>query len=115
LVFVCVVCLRARVARLQPGDDPQQRRLAAAGRSQESGQLPGRQGDVDVLERDEVAAAPVDVLDLDTHEADSLGRNRETTRMHRTLIRTRMNDTAYASPWAKLLYFCSTTNGAVWV
>ena len=31
--------------------------------------------------------------------------------MQSTLISTRMNETAYASPWAKLWYFCSTTSG----
>ena len=68
---------RARVGRLEPGDDPQQRGLAAAGRAEQGGQLAGGEGHVDVVEGDEVAEALVDAADLDAHERASLGRRRD--------------------------------------
>ena len=43
------------VGNFQTGDDPQQRRLASAARPEQSGQFAGRDIEVDVLQRDEVA------------------------------------------------------------
>ena len=58
---------RAAVGVLEPGDDPQQRRLAAAARAEQRGELTGRDVDRHVVEGDEVAEALVDVADLDAH------------------------------------------------
>ena len=42
---------RARGLRLQTGDDPHQRRLAATGRPEETGDLPAREGERDIVHR----------------------------------------------------------------
>jgi hypothetical protein len=59
---------RSRVSMLEPGDDAQQRGLAAAARAEQRGELPGGDGDVHVLEGDEVAEALPDPLHLDAHD-----------------------------------------------
>ena len=48
---------RPQSGSLEPGDDAQQRRLAAAARAEQRGQRPVRDVDGDVVERDEIAEA----------------------------------------------------------
>ena len=79
-------------ADVQPRDDPQQCGLATTRGAEQSGQLPGRQGDVDVVERDEVTEALGDAGYLDAHLLDSLGRRMETTTMQSTLTNASTND-----------------------
>src|SRR5215203_5742308 len=55
------------VGLLQPGDDSQQRRLAAAARTEKGGEGSGGDLDADVVESDEVAESLRDVADLDGH------------------------------------------------
>src|SRR5690606_3185682 len=72
------------VGPLQPRDDPQERRLPAAARAEEGGELAGRDADRHVVEGDEVAEALADVPDLDAHELlppDWSGRTSVTTAM----------------------------------
>src|SRR5690606_22945114 len=64
----------ALVRVLQARDDAQQRRLAAAARSEEGRQSARGDRDADVLESDEVAEPLVDVVDLDAHDASPAGR-----------------------------------------
>ena len=57
------------VGRLEPRDDPQERRLAAAARPQQGRERAVRNLDTDVVERREVAEALRDVLGVDGHVA----------------------------------------------
>src|SRR5690606_13247619 len=59
---------RTVVGVLEAGDDAQQRRLAAAAGAEQGGEPTGGDGDVDVVEGDEVTEALVDPLDFDAHE-----------------------------------------------
>ncbi len=65
----------ALIRRFHAGDDAQQRGLAAAGGAEQGDQLAGRDVEVDVVERDEVAEALGDVADFDTHDVFSAGRS----------------------------------------
>ena len=56
------------VGLLEPGDDAQQRRLAAAARAQQRGQRAVGHVDRDVVEGDEVAEELGHVLDFDGHQ-----------------------------------------------
>ena len=69
---------RARVGLLQPGDDPEQRRLARAARPEQRGQRAALDLERDVVEGLEVAEALAHVLDDDGHgyTVSSLGRIR---------------------------------------
>ena len=51
----------AGVGGVQAGDDAQQRGLAATARPEQRGELPGGQGDGDVVERDEVSELLADL------------------------------------------------------
>ena len=65
----------ALIGGLEPGDDPEQRRLARAARAEERGQRARLDVERDVVERDEVAEALRDVADQNGHQAvSSLGR-----------------------------------------
>ncbi len=55
----------AGAERLEPGDQPQQRRLAAAGRPDEHGELAARDRQVDALDRLHVAELLLDALELE--------------------------------------------------
>jgi hypothetical protein len=57
----------ALIRQLEPRDDPQQRRLATAAGAEQRGQLTGRDLQVDVGERDEVAEALADATNVDAH------------------------------------------------
>ena len=57
----------AGVGRLEAGDDPQERRLAAAARTEQRRQRAVVDRDADVVERDEVAEALAHVAHLDRH------------------------------------------------
>ena len=57
----------AGVGLVEPRDDPQQGRLAAAGRAEQGGELPGGQRDGDVVEGDEVTERLGDAGDVDAH------------------------------------------------
>src|SRR6266446_1744774 len=57
----------AHVGTLEPGDDPQEARLARAGRPQERHQLAAGHRQADVVHRDEVAELLRDVSDLNAH------------------------------------------------
>ncbi len=70
----------ARVGGLEPGDHPQQRRLAATARSEERGERSGRDVDRHVVECDEVAEALPDVPHRDAHQISSFGRTRLSSR-----------------------------------
>src|SRR5690606_3166714 len=107
------------VGGLEPGDHPQQGRLAASAGAQQRGQLTGGDGDVDVVERHEVAEALGDPLDLDAHARAPFfslpswrGRTSATTTMQTTETDASRKATAYASCWAKLRYCSSTTKVA---
>ena len=58
----------ALVLPLQPRDDPQQRRLAAARRAEQGDQLPRGEVERHVVEGDEPAERLPDPLNLDAHE-----------------------------------------------
>ena len=65
----------AGVGRLEPGDDPEQRRLARAARPEERRERARLDVERDVVERDEVAEALRDVADENGHQAvSSFGR-----------------------------------------
>ena len=55
------------VGALQPGDDPQQRGLAAARGTEQRGQGAAREVERDIVECDEGTEGLVDVFDLDAH------------------------------------------------
>jgi hypothetical protein len=57
-----------RVRRLEPGDDPQQRGLAAAAGAEERGQGPGGDLDRHVVEREELVESLGDATDGDRHQ-----------------------------------------------
>src|SRR5262249_14593007 len=59
------------VRLLEPGDDPQQRRLAASARAEQGSQRPGLDLQRDVLERHELAELLPDASNLDAHSAAS--------------------------------------------
>ena len=85
------------VGNLETGDDPQQRRLASAARSEQRGQFAGRDVEIDVFQRNEVAETLGDASDLDTHrEISLLGRRLVTTTKARTAIRARTKAAVYA-------------------
>jgi hypothetical protein len=63
---------RAGVEILEPGDRPQQRRLAAAARPEQRRQRAVRHVDRDVVERLKVTEALVRSLDCDSHQEPSL-------------------------------------------
>jgi hypothetical protein len=58
---------RAALGKLQAGDDPQQRRLARAGRPEQRDQLSCLHLEAHVLERRELAKRLRDIADLDAH------------------------------------------------
>ena len=62
----------ARVGRLEPGHDPQQRRLAAAARAEQGGQRARRDIDGDVVERDERPEPLADVAGAHAHRRTPL-------------------------------------------
>ena len=92
-------------ARVEARDDPQQRGLAAAGRPEQRGQLAGRDGDVDVVEGDEVAELLGDAGDVDAHDVLSfgLGRSSATTTRQAMLTRTSRKAIAYAASCCEVL------------
>jgi hypothetical protein len=61
----------AAIGTFHAGDDAQQRRLAAAGRAEQGDQFAGRDVEIDVVERDEIAEALGDIADFDTHQVFS--------------------------------------------
>ena len=68
----------ARGRGLQPGEDPQHRRLPAAGRSHEHDELPVRDIERDVLERQDRARGPPVVEGLpDATDLDGCGHGRQ--------------------------------------
>jgi hypothetical protein len=82
---------------LEAGDDPQQRRLAAAAGTEQRRELAGGDGEVDVVERDEIAEALRHARDLDAHVRFSLsvrGRMTDTTTMQATDTRASRNAVA---------------------
>ena len=65
----------ALIGGLEPGDDPEQRRLSRAARAEERGQRARLDVERDVVERDEVAEPLRDVANQNGHQAvSSLGR-----------------------------------------
>jgi hypothetical protein len=58
----------AAVRLLQPGDDAQQRRLAATARSQQRGQRPVRHIDRDIIQCLERSKALAQMANRDTHQ-----------------------------------------------
>src|SRR5690606_4436679 len=124
----------AGVGHLEPGDDAQERRLAAPARAEQRREAAGRDGHGDVVERDEVAEGLADVADLDAHASASEGtagrvagragrragaassdRRRVTATMHATDTDARRNATAYAVTCSKSWWRCSTRSVEVWV
>ena len=98
-----------RVGLLEPGDDAQQGRLAAAARAEQSGQRPRRNIDGHVLERDEVAETLRHVARGDGHQASSsLGRSTFITTRITTAMNARTNEAAYAPATLKFWNCCST-------
>ena len=67
----------AGVGLLEAGDDAQEGRLATAGGAEQGRELPGRDAEGDVVERDEVAESLADTADLDAQRG-SFGRIRLT-------------------------------------
>ena len=63
-----VIMNRAAIGRFQPRDDPQQRRLAAAGRPQQGQQAAGGNLDADAVQGGELAETLADFLDMNAHE-----------------------------------------------
>src|SRR5574341_1412273 len=61
----------ARVGGLEPGDDPQERRLAASGGTEQREELAAPNVDADVGQRHIGAEALADVLDVDAHAGGS--------------------------------------------
>ena len=59
----------ALVGELEPGDDAQERGLAAARGPEQRHQLAGRERQAHVVERDEAAERLADILNLDAHAA----------------------------------------------
>ena len=82
----------AGIGLFESADDAQQRRLAAAGRAEQRGQLTARDVQVDTFERDEVAEPLGDAGGFDTHAECSFLRRIETTAIARTVITIRTND-----------------------
>ena len=64
---------RSGIAVVQAGDNPQQRRLARAGRPEQRHELAGGDLQADVVQRDEAAEALRYAADFDTHSLDSTG------------------------------------------
>ena len=80
----------ALVGRLEPGDDPQQRGLAAAARTEERRQRSGPDLHGDVVERDEVVEALRDAPDRDRHQyRDSFGWRKIMARRMMTAVAAR--------------------------
>ncbi len=74
--------------RLQPGDDPQQGRLAAAGRPDEADQLAALDREIDRLQRDKAAEGLVDAF-----EPERFGRGLVQLHRERRLARTALRMT----------------------
>ena len=86
---------RAGVRLLEPADDPQQRRLAAAARAEQRGQLARRHREVHIGQCSEVAEPLGDGVRLDTHQLFfSLGRSSEMPTMQRMA-----NSTSTSAIW----------------
>src|SRR5690606_25579142 len=66
----------AGIGLLEPGDDPQQGRLAPSAGSEQRGQPAARDVHRDVVQRDEVAEPPGDPVGLDAHDDAPLARVR---------------------------------------
>src|SRR5207245_11600423 len=62
----------ARVRRLQPGEQAQQRRLAAAGRTEQDEAFAGLDGEIDLAQRRVRAEAFAHALEADSHGAGIL-------------------------------------------
>ncbi len=80
---------RALVGLVEPGDDAQQRGLAAPARAQQRGELAGGDADGHVVEGDELAEPLADVRRprcswAHPHDTSSFGRTNETTTMQAT-------------------------------
>ncbi len=58
-----------RIGMLEPGDDPEQRGLAAAGGPQQRDELARREIERDVVQGNELAEGLADALDRDAHGA----------------------------------------------
>ena len=84
---------RAGVGVLEPGDDAQQGRLAAAARAEQRGELPAGMLTDDVVEGDEVAEALADVGSRCSSAAPP-GRMIETMTMQATDTRASRNAVA---------------------
>jgi hypothetical protein len=85
----------AGVGRLQAGDDPQQRGLAAAARAEQRGEATGGDLHRDVVERDELPEAFGDVANRDAQRVLlSSGRMSDTTTMHTMAANASRNDVA---------------------
>ena len=79
---------RAGVRRLEPGDDAQQRRLAAPARAEQRGQRAVGDVDAHVAERLELAEVLVHVSDLDRHQGPSFLLARRASRFIASNVRS---------------------------
>ena len=59
------------IGLLQSGNDAQQGGLAATGGTEQGNQFTGGKIEADIVERDKIAKGLVNVLDFNTHDADS--------------------------------------------
>ena len=62
----------ARIRKVEPGDDAQERRLSAPRRAEQRHELAGGDVDAHPVERDEAAEGLADVLNFDGHAASSI-------------------------------------------
>jgi hypothetical protein len=88
------------VRPLQPGDDPQQRGLAAAAGPEQRGQRSGRDGDADVAQHRAGAEGLVHVAYVDGHQPLSLARRNRVASRVPTATRASTVAVAKAARWS---------------
>jgi hypothetical protein len=86
----------AGIGALESGDHPQERRLAAAARTEERGQRSLRHVQRDPVEGDKVAELLLDVSDNDGHQVPSFGLNRFMASRVRIASAASTTEAAYA-------------------
>src|SRR5581483_8066480 len=103
------------VGRLEPRDDPQERRLPAAARAQEGRQRAVGHRDRDVVDRLEIPELLACVLDDDAHQVASFRLKRFMATKIETAISASTTAPKYAPSWSKFWNSCWIQIVAVWV
>src|SRR5436190_915099 len=103
----------AGIGFLQPGDHPQQRRLAAAARPEQGGQRPVGHVQADVVERQEISERLAHAFHRDAHQAISLRLSSCMADTATSAMRASTNAAEYAPARLKSSKAACTRSGSV--